>query len=242
LQASVARYHLVRGLSVSSGFPHTMRILVREQLPVATLLSGGASAPVAADGVILGEGVSAHGLPSISAPILPSPGERVSEGKLRSLLSILGAAPGPLLRLVSKIYEGPQGITVKMDNGLLIYFGDATRPHAKWASFAAVLSDPSSSGATYVDVRLPERPAAGMPEGTAELGGEQVSASDPTSAALAESLQRAVSGEPIEQQTSGLPVEEVAASGEEEAAGGEEGTAYGTEPEGAESAASEIGG
>lgn len=245
LQASVARYHLVRDLTVTSSFPHTMRIVVSERLPVAILSEGGTTATVAGDGTILGAGVSSHGLPILSAPILPSPGERVSEGKLRSFLTVLGAAPKPLLHLVSSIYEGREGITVKMDNGLLVYFGDDTRPHAKWASFAAVLSDPSSAGANYIDVQIPERPAAGMPEGASESSGEQVSASDPTSAALAESLQRAVSGEAIETPTSGLPVEEEAISGEaavggEEPAEGEAG--YAGEPEPAESAASEVGG
>lgn len=251
LESSVARYHLVRRITVTSSFPHTMRIDVSEQLPVATLTSAGASATVAADGVILGQGVSSQGLPIVSAATLPSPGQEVSEGKLRALLSILGAAPTPLLHLVSKLYEGPQGITVKMDNGLLIYFGDDTRPHAKWVSFASVLADPSSAGATYVDVRSPQRPAAGMPEGSTESSGEQVSASDPTSAALAESLQRAVSGEPIEAQTSGLPAEEEAttsggeptvSSGVEEPASSGEGAAYAAEPEPAESAAREAGG
>ena len=49
--------------------------------------------------------------------------------------------------------------------GLLAYFGDATLPHAKWLSLARVLADPSSAGASYVDVRLPERPAAGFAAG-----------------------------------------------------------------------------
>ncbi len=52
-----------------------------------------------------------------------------------------------------------------MRSGLLAYFGDATRPHAKWLSLARVLADPSSAGASYIDVRLPERPAAGFPAG-----------------------------------------------------------------------------
>ncbi len=52
-----------------------------------------------------------------------------------------------------------------MRNGLLVYFGDASRPHAKWLSLVRVLADPSSAGASYVDVRLPSHPAAGFPAG-----------------------------------------------------------------------------
>ena len=74
---------------------------------------------------------------------------------------MLGAAPRVLLGWVSKVFMGPEGMTVAMRNGVALYFGDVTRPHAKWLAAARVLADPSSAGATYVDVRAPERPAAG---------------------------------------------------------------------------------
>ncbi len=41
---------------------------------------------------------------------------------------------------------GPQGVTVAMHNGLLVYFGNAARPHAKWLSLARVLADPELRG------------------------------------------------------------------------------------------------
>jgi cell division protein FtsQ len=96
------------------------------------------------------------------------------------------------------VFTGPEGLTVTMRNGLSIYFGDGTRPHAKWLSAARVLADPSSAGATYVDVRLPERPAAGTPAASGLEGAAaapaQVSASDPSAAALAAALAAAVNG------------------------------------------------
>jgi hypothetical protein len=82
-------------------------------------------------------------------------------------LKVLGAAPGPLLKLVESVSFGPKGLTVAMRNGLLAYFGDATRPHAKWLALTSVLAAPSAVGASYVDVRLPDRPAAGFPGGSA---------------------------------------------------------------------------
>jgi hypothetical protein len=42
-----------------------------------------------------------------------------------------------------------------------VIFGDATRLRAKWAAASRVLADLEASGASYVDVRLPGRPAAG---------------------------------------------------------------------------------
>jgi hypothetical protein len=98
------------------------------------------------------------------------------------------------------VYSGPEGLTVALRGGLLAYFGDAARPHAKWLSLARVLADSGSAGAAYIDVRLPERPAAGFAPGTTRPGAsatetESTGASNPTTAAeLAGSLNAAVGG------------------------------------------------
>jgi cell division protein FtsQ len=208
LQAAVARFRVVRGLSVSTSFPHGLRIDVVEQPPVAAVTVAGVRTAVAADGVVLGptlsgllSGASVQ-LPAItdgdsSAPAdLRSVGGRVEGAGVRAELSVLGAAPRVLLGWVARVYTGGEGLTVAMRNGLSIYFGDAARPRAKWLSAARVLADPSSAGATYVDVRAPERPAAGT-TAAGGLGGSattQAGASDPTSAALASVLAEAING------------------------------------------------
>ncbi len=196
LRAAVARYPVVRSLTASTSFPHRMTIVVSEQPPVAVLSAAGARAAVAADGVVLGTPPASTALPALSTSVLPAVGTHVSGGRLRSYLGVLGAAPAPLLGLVSGVYTGQQGLTVKMANGLLVYFGDASRPHAKWDALVTVLIAQGTQGASYVDVRMPERPAAGVPGGAVTSSeSTQVSASDPTSAALAASLARAVNGE-----------------------------------------------
>ena len=68
---------------------------------------------------------------------------------------------------------------MKLRNGPQIIFGDATRIDAKWAAAAAVLADSRAKGATYVDVRLPERPVAGG------LASESLAPLDTASAAAA---------------------------------------------------------
>jgi hypothetical protein len=106
---------------------------------------------------------------------------------------------------VARAYTGPEGLTVAMRNGLLVYFGDASRPHAKWLSLARVLVSPGAAGAWYVDVRLPERPAAGLSSTSPAAVSTPVEAgaSDPTAAALAASLASAVEGGPS--TTAGSP-------------------------------------
>jgi cell division protein FtsQ len=202
LRAAVAPFRVVEGLSVSASFPHALHIRVVEQLPVAALSVGGVRTAVAADGVVLGPALLSGSLPAIAATgSLPPGAGHVEDATVRAELRVLGAAPRVLLGWVARVFmDGPparEGLTVAMRDGLTIYFGDATRPHAKWDSAVRVLADPSSAGATYVDVRAPERPAAG----TASAGGlegsatpAQVSASDPTAAALASVLAEAVNG------------------------------------------------
>jgi cell division protein FtsQ len=198
LRAAVAPFRVVKELSVSASFPHALRVRVVEQLPVAALSVGGVRTAVAADGVVLGPALLSDSLPAIAAAGSPPPASgHVEDATVRAELRVLGAAPRVLLGWVARVFTGREGLTVAMRDGLTIYFGDATRPHAKWDSAARVLADPSSAGATYIDVRAPERPAAG----TTAAGGlegsttpAQVSASDPTAAALASVLAQAVNG------------------------------------------------
>jgi len=172
LIAAVAPFRIVRSVHVSTSFPHGMRIDVLEQLPVAAVELGGIRTAVAADGAVLGPALLSGSLPSVSAgaerrPLDEVTGQYVSGGILLSELAVLGAEPAPFARAVVRVFSGPRGVTVAMRNGLLAYFGDGTLPHAKWLSLARVLLDPSSAGASYIDVRVPERPAAGFPGGVA---------------------------------------------------------------------------
>jgi cell division protein FtsQ len=202
LRAAVAPFHVVRDVRVSAHFPHSLSIRVIEQPPVAALVVNGVKTAVAADGVVLGPSLLTGSLPTVPG----GAGDPLGSGHVHSAaalaaLAVMGAAPGALVRWVARVYTGREGLTVAMRNGLQLYFGDASRPHAKWLAAVRVLADPSSAGATYIDVRLPERAAAGIGQGA---GGEasastgsspkQVSASDPTAAALAATLAEAVNG------------------------------------------------
>jgi cell division protein FtsQ len=77
------------------------------------------------------------------------------------IVALLAAAPPELRAKVSRVYAGPRGLTAPLDAGPILYFGGADRLRAKWTAAARVLADRSSAGATYLDLRLPERPAAG---------------------------------------------------------------------------------
>lgn len=221
LRAAVAAYPIVGAVRVHPSFPHGLRVEVVERSPVAALVVNGASTAVAADGVVLGPGFLSGSLPLVNAgkstatpasasasastsaltTTLPPIGGSVRGASLLGALTVLGAAPAQLAHEVTRVYSGSKGLTVALHGNLLAYFGDATRPHAKWLSLARVLADPSSAGAVYIDVRLPERPAAGFAPGTTppgasstELESSGASADPNTAAELAGGLDAAVGG------------------------------------------------
>jgi cell division protein FtsQ len=182
LRAAVASFPVVQSVEAIPHFPHGLRIEVTEQPPVAALSIGGTRTAVAADGVVLGPTLLSGSLPALNAgqsAIQPLAGQHVQGQSLLAELTVLGAVPKPLQRYVTRVYtsSGGQGLTVAMRSGLLVYFGDAWRPHAKWLSLARVLAAPTSAGASYVDVRVPERPAAGFSSGGALSSPETTSGS-----------------------------------------------------------------
>lgn len=190
LREAVARFPVVQEVRASAGFPHSLHIVVVEQPPVATLQVAGLKTAVAANGVVLGPELMSSSLPTVTGYYEPARGQRLHNAMLLESLSVLGAAPPLLAKLVQRVYEGPRGLTVAMKNGLLVYFGDSSRPHAKWLSLARVLADKSSAGAVYVDVRLPGRPAAGMSSeaSSSTSSSEPASSTESTVSALAAGL------------------------------------------------------
>jgi cell division protein FtsQ len=207
LRTAVASFPVVQAVRAIPSFPHGLRIEVTEQLPVAALTIGGTRTAVAADGVVLGPALLSSSLPTLDnsqGATSPQPGRRVQGEGLLAELTVLGAAPKALGSLAARVYTsaGGQGLTVAMRNGLLVYFGDAWRPHAKWLSLARVLAAPTSVGASYIDVRVPERPAAGFSsdsapsEATTSTAGQATTTPESTVAALAAGLTNDTNGEP----------------------------------------------
>lgn len=245
LRAAVARFPAVSAVSESTSFPHSMRIVVTQQPAVAALLVGGTRTAISADGVVLGTALLSPSLPTVADDVAPGPGTAVSNTLVLAALQVLGAAPPALDRLAAKAYFGPRGLTVQMRNGLLVYFGDARRPHAKWLSLASVLADKAATGAIYVDVRLPGRPAAGFPPGGGparpeeEATGEALhspteSAVSALAAGLAAANPQAKKSEPEEGSAaseSGSSAAPATGAGSSET-GSEEGSAASSEPGG----------
>jgi cell division protein FtsQ len=166
LHTAVAPYPVVKSLQVSTAFPHRMRIDVVEQVPVAMVSAGGRPVAVSADGTLLPDAELTGSLPTIALDGPPG-GARV-RGTALSEVRLLTAAPYRFLAKVSEISsDATHGLVAQLRDGPEVYFGDGSELGAKWAAAAAVLASASSSGAVYIDVTDPTRPAAGAGAGTA---------------------------------------------------------------------------
>ena len=175
LERAIAAYPVVRALDVQADFPHRLDIHVIEHRPAAMV--GGL--PVAGDGTIL-RGLPVEGrLPEIEMSGKLD-GDRLTDPGALHAARVAGGAPAPLRGRLERIdMRAEEGIVVELRDGPELYFGNAKRVRAKWIAAVRILADPEAAGASYIDVRLPGRPAAGglpaatlapvAPAGSAEL-------------------------------------------------------------------------
>jgi cell division protein FtsQ len=160
LRDAVSTYPVVRSLRASADFPHRLRITINAYEPVAAIQARGVSATaVARDGTIL-RGAATKGLPLVGVKTLPG-GDRVADGAALQAIRLVAVAPSPLRAKVERVYRSRRGLAATVRDGPKLYFGGDQRPRAKWSAAARVLAEESAQGATYVDVRIPERPVAG---------------------------------------------------------------------------------
>lgn len=161
LERAVAAYPAVRELQVTPEFPHGLRVRVIEHVAAALAVSDAGQVPVAGDGTIL-RGLPVEGkLPTIDVDgILGA--ERLRDTDARAAAAVAGAAPAVLRGRIEKVAKVTElGLVATLSEGPELIFGPATQLRAKWAAAARVLADSEARGASYVDLRIPGRPAAG---------------------------------------------------------------------------------
>jgi cell division protein FtsQ len=161
LANAVREFPSVASVSADAGFPHGLEITVVEHRPRLIARAGDRQVPVAADGTLL-PGVQAEDgtVPQLPVDELPDSG-RLSGDSLSKALAI-GAAPAPLRPLIAGASVSEDyGTVVTMKGGIELRFGSREGRDEKWAAIAAILADEQLTSVTYVDVRVPHRPAVG---------------------------------------------------------------------------------
>lgn len=162
IESAAAAFPTVDSVELDPNFPHGLRIEVDERPPALFVRSAGREVPVAADGTLL-NGVRVaedEPLPVVEVDEIPAAGSLAGEPLEQALIA--GAAPEPLRPLIEAVdHSDETGVTVELRGNIPVRFGSGARAAEKWAAAAAVLADPKLDALTYVDVRVPERPAAG---------------------------------------------------------------------------------
>ena len=159
-----ANVPMVAGASFDRAFPHTLRIAVTPEVPVAVLRQG-ASSWLAADGgrvvAELGRGARPR-LPRIwlKRDVEIRLGERVGGLPLRAVTAVAPLRSQPLPVAVGSVVATKEELTLVLRTGLELRLGDGSDLPVKLEVARHVL--PELAGARgYLDLSVPERPVAG---------------------------------------------------------------------------------
>jgi cell division septal protein FtsQ len=179
LEQAVRGFPTVASVSADAGFPNGLTIRVTEHDPVMVATDGSRSVPLAADGSLLeGVQVEGDGLPQVQVGTLPASGRLSGEPLAEAL--VVGSAPQQLRKLIDDTsFSSDYGVVVTM-RGIEVRFGTGGDAASRWRALAAILADPSLTSVTYVDLRVPSRPAVG---GTSDPSPAITAATAPATAA-----------------------------------------------------------
>jgi cell division protein FtsQ len=160
LMHAVEGFASVRSVTASADFPTTLHVRVEQYVPVAALVTpGGRRVAASADGTLLGSIGTSKKVATVKVDQIPS-SRLLPRGVTRTLVLALGDAPASLRPVLERAFATREAIEIPIRSGPTLYFGKPERLRAKWAAAARVLADQGSSGARFIDLRLPERPAA----------------------------------------------------------------------------------
>jgi len=162
LQDAAAAFPIVARIEARPDFPHGMTVHVIEHRAAAFAVADGRRQPIAGDGSVLA-GLPVEGdLPTIDLAVA-MPQRQLGPGAARDAAKVAGVAPPVIARRVDSLAGegGARGAVAQLEDGTELIFGTPSQLAAKWAAAIRVLADEEATGATYIDVRIPERPVAG---------------------------------------------------------------------------------
>ena len=160
LDAAVKPFPSVKSLTVTPNFPRELTIEVVERHPVAALEIDGRRVAVGAGGLIMRGLRADDSLPTVRAKA-PGAGARLTDERALAAVAVLAAGPEKLREQTAFAFYAKRGLTLHLENGPRLIFGSERDAAAKWAAAARVLADRRATGASYLDLRVPERVAAG---------------------------------------------------------------------------------
>ena len=155
----------VLAVSFDRAFPHTLRIVVTPERPVAVARQGAGSWLVSARGRAMGEleRGARRGLPRLwlKRDVKIEVGALLSGDTASAVRAVAPLARKPLPGRVSVVRVTPDELTLVQRSGLEVRLGDASDLALKLAVARRILPALAGVGG-YLDVSVPERPVAGQ--------------------------------------------------------------------------------
>ena len=108
LRSVVAPFPVVKSVSASAEFPHTLRITVTENTPVAAVLVDGTRLPVGGDGLLL-RGADQRTLPAVPMSVTPGGDHVVDKTALRAIAALAAAPPARRTSTCASLSARPPG-------------------------------------------------------------------------------------------------------------------------------------
>jgi len=145
-------------------YPHTLRVVVVPERPVAVVRQGADAYLVAASGRIVAH-IGRHGRPTLARiwvrrSVALNLGDTAGGDLATAIAAVAPLAGSGFPGRVTSVTTTPEELTLRLRSGLEVRLGDATDTRLKLAVAARVipLLDP---GTAYLDVAVPERPVSG---------------------------------------------------------------------------------
>jgi cell division protein FtsQ len=164
---------VVASASYDRDFPHTLRVVIRPEHPVALLRHGADAWVVAASGRVIAA-AEPHASSALPRVWIISDGPRVGDALrdqfgLRAVRALALARKARLEGRVRTVRAAEHELTFLLASGLELRLGDLRAVRLKLAVASRILPGLLTQGGyAYLDVSVPERPVAGansQPEG-----------------------------------------------------------------------------
>ncbi|HET6684020.1 MAG TPA: FtsQ-type POTRA domain-containing protein [Gaiella sp.] len=181
-RADVLELSTVAGVSFDRAFPHTLRVTVDPERPVAVARQGAASYVLSDRGRVMAR-VDRHDKPRLArmwvAKDVTLEKGAIVDGDLRVAVEAVTPLAGAHFpgRVVSLTTENEQ-LMLRLQSGLELRLGDIRDVDLKLAVAARVIPQ-LPIGAGYLDVSVPDRPVAGPPGSDPQVEAEGSTSSTP---------------------------------------------------------------
>lgn len=143
----------VESARIERHWPGTVRIVVRERVPIATVERGGRFYQLDRNGVTVADGAAPPpGMPALTAAA-PGPSDPATLAALRVVVELPGRLRG---RLGEVEAATPQSVTLRLSGGLTVVWGAPERADEKVRLIDALRRGAGGRGARTIDVSSPE--------------------------------------------------------------------------------------